>query len=329
VTVTGPSALPVLGREDRFAPGTPLIAGFDGDRLEFAVPLADLGPLEIGDRVRVRLVDKTGGGDVALTPTAGPGLIQVPDISDVEQLITVSDPTGDDHGPGTYTYPLDGVFAAGSYDLTGFSVGVSGDDIVFTLDVLAPIQNPWNSPTGLSIQTFDIYVDEDPGAGTGARLLIPGRNAALAPGDGWEYGITVEGWDSAAYVADADGTTEETKPTFATVVVGDKGRVMARIPRGVLGDGDPAQWGYAVAVMSQEGFPSSGVRRVRDVQPSAEQWRIGGGSAAVNATRIMDVLWPEDGGQEALLGEAPEITSGSIDDLGPDDFGTIPLNVAG
>ena len=33
--------------------------------------------------------------------------------------------------------------------------------------------------------------------------------------------------------------------------------------------------GYSMVVLSQEGFPSSGVRRVRDVMPTAEQWRVG------------------------------------------------------
>ena len=35
-------------------------------------------------------------------------------------------------------------------------------------------------------------------------------------------------------------------------------------------------WRYAAVVLGQEGFPASGVMRVRDVQPTAEQWRFGG-----------------------------------------------------
>jgi carbohydrate-binding DOMON domain-containing protein len=251
--------------------------------------------------------------------------VQVPDISDVETVVAVADPEGDDHGPGTYTYPLDGVFAAGSYDLTNFTVGTSGDDLVFTFEVLAPIQNPWNSPRGFSIQTFDVYVDTDPGAGTGARLLLPGRNAALEADQGWEYALTLEGWDPALYVAAADGTSEETKPTFRVAVNGDKGQVIARLPRALFGDGEPARWGYAVAVLSQEGFPSSGVRRVRDVQPAAEQFRIGGGTGGVNETRIMDALFPDAGVQEDLLTDRPDVGGASLDDLGPDDFGFVPL----
>ena len=80
--------------------------------------------------------------------------------------------------------------------------------------------------------------------------------------------------------------------------------------------------------MSQEGYPSSGVRRIRDVVANAEQWRLGGGPASgVSHTRIMDVAWPVEGVQEAMLGGWT--IAESIAELGPDDFGTIPLLVAG
>jgi carbohydrate-binding DOMON domain-containing protein len=254
---------------------------------------------------------------------------QVPDISNVEVLLDVADPVGDDHGPGTYTYPTDGVFAAGSYDLTRFQVGTEGDDVVLTFEVVAAIQNPWGSPRGLSVQTFDVYVDTDPGAGTGARLLIPGRNAALADDNGWEYAVTIEGWDPAIYVAAPDGTWEETTPSFDVITFGDKGKVVARIPRSLFGDGDLLTWGWAAAVMSQEGFPSSGVRRIRDVEAAAQQWRLGGSPGGINATRILDVAWPTAGEQESLLSGYEVVAAGKVDDLGPEQFGTIPLLVAG
>jgi alpha-amylase/alpha-mannosidase (GH57 family) len=326
VTVTEPMTLPALGREDRFSEiGELLDAGFDGDRIEFALPLERLGTLEVGDLVPFRLVDRTGAVDDGLFPAAGLAAASVPDISNVEPLLAVTDPVGDDHGPGTYTYPTDGVFAAGSYDLEAFSVGQSGEELVFTFDVVAPIQNSWNSPRGFSIQTFDLYIDQDPGAGTGIRTMIGGRNAALGPDDGWEYGITVEGWYPAIYVANPDGTAERTEPTFTVITVGDKGRVIARVPASLLGEGDPAAWGYAVVVMSQEGYPSSGVVRVRDVEEAAGQWRVGGGTGSINDSRILDVLYPDPGVQEQLLSDYTGVATGSIDDLGPDDFGTVPL----
>jgi alpha-amylase/alpha-mannosidase (GH57 family) len=315
------TSLPPLGSDE--APETEAIpAGAKGSSVEIAIPLEQLGTLQVGDTVLAKVLR-----DDTLTPSA-PAAFQVPDISDVEPVVDVDDPTGDDHGPGTYTYPLDPVFIPGSYDITHFQVGTSGEDLVFTFDVDAPIYNAWGSPNGLSIQTFDVYIDKDPGAGTGARELIDGRNASLPDGDGWEYGVTIEGWYPAIYVSQPDGTTEETTPTFKVIIIVDKGRVIARVPRVLFGDGDPADWGYAAMVFSQEGYPAAGVRRVRNVDPEAAQWRIGGGPDDVNHTRILDLVWPDAGVQEQMLSDYPPATGGTVDELGPDDFGKVPLLTA-
>ena len=301
----------------------PLTAADSDGGVEVQIPFAQLGALESGDLVRVAADlperDELGGGAVYA--------LQVPDISTMTVVIDVEDPVGDDHGPGTYTYPLDEVFVPGSYDLRRFQVGTEPEHLIFAFEVRAPIANPWGSPRGLSVQTFDVYVDTDPGTGGGARLLLPGRNAALPAGHGWEYAVTVEGWDSALYVADAAGALEERQPSFDLVVFPAKGRVVVRLPRDLFPEGDPAAWGYAAALLSQEGFPSAGVRRVRDVEPSAAQWRIGGGSTAANQTRILDAAWPDAGVQEEMLSAYPAAT-GSIDGLTADDFGGIPLLVA-
>ena len=77
----------------------------------------------------------------------------------------------------------------------------------------------------------------------------------------------------------------------------------------------------------RRGSRTAGVRRVRDVEPAAAQWRTGGGSSSVNRTRILDAAWPEAGVQEKMLSAYPAAT-GSIDGLTPDDFGRVPLRVA-
>jgi alpha-amylase/alpha-mannosidase (GH57 family) len=286
--------------------------------VEVIVPLTELGPLTAGDVVLAK-VDAGG----AMFPEAGPMAFQVPDISNVAVFLDVTDPTGDDHGPGTYTYPSDAVFTLGSYDLETLSIGTEGDELVITYDMVAPVLNPWGSPRDLSIQTFDLYIDTDPGGGTGARELIDGRNASLASDSGWEFGITVEGWEPAIYLASEDGVVEETRPSFDVVVFGGDGRVVVRIPLSLLGAGDPTSWGYAAAVLSQEGFPSSGVRRVRDVEEASQQFRLGGAPNDANHTRIIDVAWAVAGEQETLLSDYTGTSS--LDGLTADDFGTIPL----
>jgi alpha-amylase/alpha-mannosidase (GH57 family) len=305
---------------DRSLQECPSLQWGQGDGvIEIAVPLEELGAIEPGDVLyaKAEVADQ-------LLPASGPMAFQIPDISDVEVLLSVSDPTGDDHGPGTYTYPTDSVFVPGSFDLTSFSVGSEGEDVVFDFEVASPIGNPWGSPSGLSLQTFDVYVDVDPGEATGARLALPGRNAALEPGHGWEYGLTIEGWYPALYTATNDGAIEETEPSLAVSVFADKGRVVVRLPASLMGGGDPAEWGFSVALLSQEGFPSSGVRRVRDVAPVAAQWVGGGAANDLSHTRIIDVAWPEEGTQETWLADYRSTSTG-IDELAPDDFAQLPL----
>lgn len=299
---------------------SPVACAIGDGSVEVAIPLNTLGALAPGDLILAKIDDGSG----ELYPIeAGPIALQVPDISNVAVFLDITDPVGDDHGPGTYTYPSDAVFTPGSYDIENFSVGTESDQLVLAFDMVAPIQNPWGSPRNFSVQTFDVYIDADPGTDNGERSLIDGRNASIAEGSGWEFGITVEGWEPAIYRAGAEGTVEETRPSFDVAVFGDQGRVVVRIPRELLGEGDPATWAYAAVVLSQEGFPSQGVRRVRDVEASAQQFRLGGAPDDVNHTRIIDVAWAATGEQEELLSGYP--SSGSLEGLAPDDFGVVPM----
>jgi len=94
----------------------------------------------------------------------------------------------------------------------------------------------------------------------------------------------------------------------------------------LLGDGDPADWAYAAVVLGQEGYPTTGVWRVRDVNQKAESYRFGGAPADNNHTRIIDLVWPADGSPtqaEILSGYTSTINS--ADSLSVDDFAIIPM----
>ncbi len=266
--------------------------------LEIGIPLAELGSIGAGDRIVMRIAD-----DTELSPFSGAISFPAPDIAGFDPVVSIEDPSGDDNGPGTYTYPTDPVFTPGAFDLVDFQSGVSGDHAVFSFGVEGAVANPWGSPTGLAIQTFDVYLDLDPGAGTGRAELLDGRNARLADGNGWEAAITIEGWDSAVATADRDRYSEAS-PTISITVLASEGRVTVRVPLSSLPDGyDPATTGIAVAVLGQEGFPSAGVRRVRDVAIAASQWEFGGAprqGANGSATRVIDALDPA--GDRTFLG---------------------------
>ncbi len=185
VRAGAPAVLSVFSHYDEWiATGTAGFAMASGARtVEIAVPLSVFGQLGTGDALYAQLVVSSAGQDLAFAP-GGPVPIRIPDLGTTKAVLAVNDPAGDDHGPGTYTYPTDTVFEKGVFDIERFTVAQNDQNLVLQFTVRGPIANPWGSGIGLSVQTFDVYIDADPGAGTGARKLLEGRNAALAPGNG-------------------------------------------------------------------------------------------------------------------------------------------------
>lgn len=301
----------------------PVQAGAGEKTLELAIPVASLGELTAGDALNLRVVISFGEKDAELLPLHGPLRITAPELRPLNLILEVHDPKGDDHGPGSYVYPLDAVFQPGVFDLKYFALGEDERDIAFIFTFYGPVPNPWNSPINLSLQTLDIYIDVDPGAGTGQRLLLPGRNASLKQGYGWEYALWVEGWLQQIWVADPSGEIKQLKASFKTIVNPERQTVIIRVPKEIFGQEiNPRDWGYVVAVLSQEGYPSPGVWRVRDIEKEPKQWRFGGAPDDINHTRIIDLVWPEgiSPTQEEILGKYPPFREGSVDKLRPEDF---------
>jgi carbohydrate-binding DOMON domain-containing protein len=276
--------------------------------IEIAIPLESLGNAETGDRINLRsvhseMVDLSGAEtriDIDVLPGNGPAALAVPDLGTMNLVVDIVDPERDDYGPGTYTYPSDAVFPAGCYDILNFQVGSDEANIVFKFTMRGAVENSWGSPNGLSVQTFDIYIDKD-GDGNGGANFLPGRNLALQDGFAWDYAITVEGWEPGIYIPGEEAPERiATSSDFQILPDPGQQRVTIRIPHSILGD-NPEEWKYSAMVLSQEGYPSSGVQRVRDVNQNAEQWRFGGGPVDTNHTRVIDLVWSEAGVQEIWL----------------------------
>jgi alpha-amylase/alpha-mannosidase (GH57 family) len=320
---------------------TSITVAVSGSALELALPLEILDPADAGEgtamaggeRVQMRAVYSQGTGgpdatedasDLVLMPTTGPALVVVPDLGLTTGVLEVADPADDDHGPGTYTYPTDGVFPPGVFDITSFSVGYDETNIVFRLTLHGALKNVWDSPYGVSVQTVDIYVDKD-GPGNGDRLLLPGRNAVLTADFAWDYAIWVEGWTPGVYVPGDEAPTQVDADMSITADPGQS-KITVKVPKAVLGD-DPENWAYAATVLGQDGFPASGVWRVRDVAEEAAQWRFGGAPAeTTNHTRIIDLAWPADAApsQEEMLSDYAS-SQESVSQLGPDDFAQVEM----
>jgi alpha-amylase/alpha-mannosidase (GH57 family) len=304
-----------------------LTVAADG-QIETAIPLSALGSIDEGSSITLRALHTIpmGGGVAELErlPFSGPATIVAPDLGTTTLVVDLVDPANDDHGPGTYVYPQDSVFASGNFDISAFQAGYTEQDIVFKFYLRGPIDNAWDSPNGLSLQTLDVYIDTD-GDGEGGEAMLPGRNLSFDEGTRWDYAITAEGWTPGIYVPTAEGPQQiASSEEFKILVDPDLRKVTIRVPKSILGD-DPENWRFAAVAMSQEGFPSGGVMRVRDVVPEAEQWRIGGApEGSTNHTRVIDLVWPEEGLQESWLANFDPIQDAQADQI-PDDYARVPM----
>jgi hypothetical protein len=183
-------------------------------------------------------------------------------------LVTLEDPRGDDHGPGSYRYPQDRLHAPGSYDLTRVSLAIDGEDVVIRVEVSGsfevalgqdagrnnanralPLSARAAAPSdgGLVLQNIELYLDTDANPQTGERRVLPGRGVELS--SGWERAVWICPRPQRARAA-----LERRDPALSgRVLVADsvlvRGRVLtARVPRALLGDPSP-QWGFVVLMM--------------------------------------------------------------------------------
>jgi hypothetical protein len=211
--------------------------------------------------------------------------------------LTLTDPIGDDHGPGTYVYPLDPVFTPGSFDIASFSVHEVGTKLRFEIQIQGEIQDPWSSGAGFSLQSIDIYIDEDGVAGSGSLASLERRNVDFSASSAWEYVV----WcappfdDFETHVIDAQGNTYYSGISVSV----DQGADVIRVdvPESILGVPDSG-WRYTVLMLGQNGYEPG---RVRPVVKDVGQWVLGGGDNGQFDSNIIDMVAEAGVDQEALL----------------------------
>jgi hypothetical protein len=200
-----------------------------------------------------------------------------------DKIGAVADPAGDDNGPGSYTYPTDGAFNAGSLDLTGLEVYRDGDTVRFVASTAGPINNPWGG-NGMSTQRLNIYLST--GQSTAATQLLPGTNTSAE--GAWTYAIVADGrYDSSRFGSGVYGADEQ-KAGNITLDVNPAGKIIASVPASALTGVDLSTAGYQVSMFS-DAEDGEGIGNVRPVY-SAEcargincpsfvgPYRVGGGA---------------------------------------------------
>jgi carbohydrate-binding DOMON domain-containing protein len=178
-------------------------------------------------------------------------------------LLDVSDPDGDDNGPGNYAYPTSADFKPGAFDIQQFQVFDAGSEVIIRLKT-RDLTPTFGSPLGA--QLVDVYVHV-PGAGTTSTAAANAtRNFTIAAPLAWSRLIQVQGFGQ-RYV-DASGATLGTVTISANAI---SRFITVRVPKASLGTPGPG-WGFTVVLTGQDGFSPD---QARGFQPTPQSFQFG------------------------------------------------------
>jgi hypothetical protein len=220
-------------------------------------------------------VPVTGGTTVinvvAVSPSGATAHVQrtvVFDFTPGTVLLDVTDPSGDDNGPGNYAYPTSDNFHAGAFDILEFRVIESPDSATTTFKLKVRDLSPtFGSPLGA--QLVDVYV-HNPGAAaanTSTAASFPQRNYMIAPGAAWSRLVEVQGFGQ-RYI-DAGGATQGTVNISANAI---SRFITFSVPTASLGGVPASGWGFTVVLTGQDGFSPD---QARSFAPTPQQYQFG------------------------------------------------------
>ena len=167
-------------------------------------------------------------------------------------VLTATDPSGDDNGPGTYRYPTAADFQPGAFDLLGMTVSQTASDVYLQVHIrnLAPTFG-----AGFGAQLLDVYV-HDPAAGsTSTAAPYPSRNYTIAPADAWSERIEAQGFGSPTWV-NAAGSSLGSPQFVVDDASGTATLVLPASAFGTVGSG----WAFTATLTGQDGFSADQAR---------------------------------------------------------------------
>jgi glucoamylase len=161
-------------------------------------------------------------------------------------VLNVTDPAGDDNGPGTYAYPTASDFHPGAFDLLGFQVTQTATDVYIQAKIRDLTPTFGNA---FGAQLLDVYV-RDPAAGaTSTAAAYPSRNYAIAQASAWSQRIEVQGFAAPVWV-NAAGTSLGSVQAVFDQATGTATLIVPKSAFGSVGSG----WTFTVTLTGQDGF---------------------------------------------------------------------------
>lgn len=175
-----------------------------------------------------------------------------------QEIFTLQDPRGDDHGDGTLVYPLRPDLKRGDLDLLSFSARATKDGTEFEAAFAHPIEDPGRltiDSVGTSRQeiarfgfyTFniDVYIDVDRVEDSGSTSSLPGRKVQVAAGSAWEKAVIL-----------TPRPHEAQEAYKSSLVAIAKNELKANKPRVDKEDGDLLERKIAAQVAASVYFPT-------------------------------------------------------------------------
>jgi len=220
------------------------------------------------------------------------------------QEVSFKDPTGDDNGPGKYTYPTDTVYKPGSFDLTDVKIKQNGSKVDFEVSVNSALEDPWGMKVGFAVQMIFVFIQTDDTAGRTTKGL-PGLNIQFGPDDGWNRCIILSPQPSGRVRGEVEIKAADLQKMIVVPngVRGSARTISATVDMKDIGTGDPAKWGYQVVMQSNEGFPDKKDLLTRKVNEYEGQHRFGGGNDGDCDPHVMDILAGHGTGDKSEIEE--------------------------
>lgn len=249
---------------------------------------------------------------IRLAASLAAGAIAVPLALAGDFNLTLLDPDGDDHGPGSYKYPTNPEYKSKSFDLRKLEIADKGDDVEFRVTLGASIEDPWESKSwpdgggnGFSLQFVQIYLDTDHQKGSGFTKPLPGLGGAqFADDEAWDKVVLISPQPrakvSAELKAKAGAMRGAALVPKSTRVSGKT--LIAVVKKSELGQ-PAATWGVQAVVQSNEGFPVGKDILTRPVNQTPGPHRFGGGDDGDCDPHVIDIFAGKAKGEGGEVGE--------------------------
>lgn len=210
-------------------------------------------------------------------------------------VLTFTDPKGDDNGSGKMTYPTGKDYAPGAFDITKLEIKEDGEDVVFEVEVASAITDPWNSKdwggNGFSLQFVQIYLDTDGKKRSGEKNGVPGSGIEFSPDGYYEKVVLISPQPRSKLIGELDAKAKwlKNRAVVPSRTEARRKSIVARVPLKEIG-APSKSWGVQAVMLSNEGFPAKEDVLSRKVNELAAEHRFGGGCDGVGDPQIMDML---------------------------------------